>query len=278
MNILASDDLEGRSTGKAGIEKAAVYIENVFKTHNVSPYFTTYKDTLSNFKDGTAYNMIGFVPGNDPALKNEFIVIGAHYDHIGTGEPVNGDTIANGANDNASGTTAVLELAKYFGHARTNKRSLLFVLFSGEEIGLLGSRHLAKKLKAQGLNLYVMVNFEMIGVPMKTSYQAYITGYELSNMASKLNEYSGKEIFGFLPEAKQYQLFKRSDNYPFYLEFKLPCQTISTFDFTNYNYYHHVDDEVSEMDFSHMATVINEMIPALERLAVTSAREITMNE
>ena len=277
MNFLASDELKGRNTGEEGIEKAAVYIERFFKAHNIAPYFSTYKDTLSNFT-GTAYNMVGVIAGNDATLKNEFIIIGAHYDHVGTGKAVNGDTIYNGANDNASGTTAVLELAKHFGHTRTNKRSLLFVLFSAEERGLLGSAHLAKKLKAQNFNLYTVVNFEMIGVPMNSPHTAYITGYEMSNMASKINEYGGKNTIGFLPTAKQYNLFKRSDNYPFYLEFNLPCQTISTFDFTNFDYYHHADDEASQIDFTHMAAIINEMIRPLERMANTPTREIKMNE
>lgn len=277
MDFLASDELEGRATGSAGIKKAASYIETVFKDHNVLPYFSSYKDSLSNYK-GIAYNIVGFLPGNDPALKDEFIVIGAHYDHVGTKNAVNGDSIANGANDNASGTAAVLEMARYFGHAKTNKRSLLFALFSAEEIGLLGSQHLAEKLKSKNFNLYTMVNFEMIGVPMNTSYKAYITGYGMSNMAAKVNEYTGREILGFLPTAKQYQLFQRSDNYPFYTEFGLPCQTICTFDFTNYDYYHHVQDEVSEIDLTHMASIINEMIPALERMANTPDREIKINE
>ncbi|MEM9685696.1 MAG: M20/M25/M40 family metallo-hydrolase [Bacteroidota bacterium] len=277
MNFLASDELEGRNTGEEGIEKAADYIENFFKTHKVSPYFSTYRDSLSNFT-GTAYNIVGVIPGNDATLKNEFIIIGAHYDHIGTGKPVNGDTIANGANDNASGTTAVLELAKHFSHTQTHKRSLMFVLFSAEERGLLGSKHLAKKLKDQNFNLYTVVNFEMIGVPMNTPYKAYITGYEMSNMATKINEYTGKRTIGFLPTAKKYHLFKRSDNYPFYLEFGQPCQTICTFDFTNFDYYHHVDDETSQMDFPHMTAMINEMIPALERMSNTPTQEIKVNE
>ena len=278
MNFLASDALQGRNTGTEGIEKAADYIGDFFKAQGIVPYFSSYKDTLSDFK-GVAYNMVGVLPGNDKKLKDEFIVIGAHYDHVGTAREVNGDTIANGANDNASGTAAVMEIAKYFSHAKSNKRSLLFVLFAAEEIGLLGSKHLAKKLKSREFNLYIMINFEMIGVPMNnTSYKAYITGYEMSNMASKINEYTAKNTLGFLPTAKQYQLFKRSDNYPFYLEFGLPCQTICSFDFTNYSYYHHVDDEVSQMDFTHMADIINELIPALERMATTENKDIKINE
>ncbi|QLE01642.1 M28 family peptidase [Galbibacter sp. BG1] len=276
LSFLASDELKGREAGSEGINAAASYIENIFQQNGVKPYFETYNDTLTNF-EGPTYNIVGMVEGNDPSLKNEFVVIGAHYDHIGSGKPVGDDTIANGANDNASGTTAVIEFAKYFGTKKTNKRSMLFVLFSAEEKGLLGSRHLAKKLKEENFNLYAMVNFEMIGVPMQRETLTYLTGYKESNMAKKMNDYAGEEIVGFLPKAGEYNLFKRSDNYPFYEEFKVPAQTICTFDFTNYDYYHHVDDEKSEMDFEHMANVINKMTPVLEEMANTSEKEIKMN-
>ena len=146
LSFLASDDLEGRDSGSAGIEKASVFLENLLKENGVKPYFKTYRDTLSNF-DKTSYNIVGYIEGNDQKLKNEFVIIGAHYDHIGKISAVNGDDIANGANDNASGSTAVTEVMKYFAQSKSNKRSLLFVFFSAEEKGLLGSKHLAKKLK-----------------------------------------------------------------------------------------------------------------------------------
>ncbi|MEL4308094.1 M28 family metallopeptidase [Joostella sp. CR20] len=276
LSFLASDELKGREAGTDGINSAAAYIENIFQKNGVKSYFESYHDTLTNF-DKPTYNIVGMVEGNDPTLKNEFIVIGAHYDHIGNGKPVAGDEIANGANDNASGTAAVIEFAKYFGTQKTNKRSILFVLFSAEEKGLLGSEHLAEKLKNEDFNLYTMVNFEMIGVPMKRETLTYLTGFKESNMAEKINTYAGKDIVGFLPKAGEYKLFKRSDNYPFYEQFKVPAQTICTFDFENYPYYHHVDDEISEMDFQHMATVVNEMIPVLEKMANTSSKEIKMN-
>ena len=175
LSYLASDELEGRDTGSEGIEKAAVFLEDLMKRSGVKPYFKTYRDTLSNFEK-PAYNIVGFLPGNDPKLKNEFVIIGAHYDHIGRIKAVNGDDIGNGANDNASGSTAVTELIKYFGKNKGNKRSLLFVFFSAEEKGLLGSKHLAKKLHDEKMDLYFMFNFEMIGVPMKrTDMLMYIT-------------------------------------------------------------------------------------------------------
>jgi len=276
MNFLASDQRQGRDTGGEGIAQSAAYIEDIFSKSGVKPYFETYGDTLTNF-DQPAYNVVGWVEGNDPKLKNEFVIIGAHYDHIGQGKPVNGDSLANGANDNASGTSAVIEFAKYFGTHKTNKRSMLFVLFSAEEKGLLGSKHLAKKLKDQGMQLYFMLNYEMIGVPMQREELTYITGYNETTMADVMNAYAGKEVYGFLPKAAEYNLFKRSDNYPFYEEFKVPAQTVCTFDFENYPYYHHVDDEISEMDFNHMATVINTSLPVIEQMTNAKQHEIKFN-
>ncbi|TRZ44273.1 M28 family peptidase [Robertkochia solimangrovi] len=263
LNVLVSDDLKGRKAGEEGIAIAAEYLVSVLEKHDVQPYFESYLDTLDNF-DGTAYNVVGWVEGRDPVLKNEVVIIGAHYDHIGIQEPVEGDSIANGANDNAAGSTAVLEFAKFFGDQSLNRRSVIFAFFSAEEAGLLGSVHLAKKLKEAGVNVYTMVNFEMIGVPMKRDYATYLTGYETSNMAEFMNTTGGSNLVGLLPKAKEYQLFKRSDNYPFYKQFNIPAQTISTFDFENYAYYHHVDDEGDKLDIVHMTALINRMIPVLE--------------
>ncbi len=277
LQYLSSDELEGRETGTKGMENAASYLENFLKLHKVKPYFTSYRDTLANFK-GTAYNIVGFIEGTDPELKKEFLLISAHYDHIGLAKAgVNGDFINNGANDDASGTTAVAELAKYFSSKKSNKRSILFVFFVGEEKGLLGSKHLAKRLKAQDFNLYAQFNIEMIGVPMKKDYLAYITGYDKSNMASKINEYIGKNTIGFLPKEAEYKLFYRSDNYSFFDVFHVPCQSVSTFDFENFQYYHHVSDEFKLMDIPHMTTFIQEMIPAVTQMANSSSREIQMN-
>ena len=278
MNYLASNDLKGRDSGSEGIEMAAKYIENYFRSYRLQPYFETYRDTLSNFKK-PSYNIVGIIEGNDPELKDEFILIGAHYDHIGTIKPENGDFIANGANDNASGTSTVLELARYFGTQKTSKRSLIFALFSAEEKGLLGSKHLAKKLKEEGLNLYTMLNFEMTGVPLKgKDYFMYITGYDMSNLAEVSNKYAKENLVGFLPTAKEFNLYQRSDNYPFHGEFGVPSHTFCTFDFTNFNYYHKVGDEPDLMDFGHMATLVNKTIPVIEGIANAPSQEIKLSE
>lgn len=278
MSFLASDELQGRDSGSEGIAKAASFIEGILQESRVKPYFVSYRDTLSNFNK-VAYNVVGVLEGGDANLKNEYIVLGAHYDHIGIISPEGGDEIANGANDNASGTSMLLELARYFGETRSNKRSIVFAFFSAEEKGLLGSRHLAKRLKGEGLDLYAMLNYEMVGVPMvDKDYLLYLTGYELSNLAEITNKYAGGKIAGFLPKAKGFNLFRRSDNYPFHQEFNVPSQTYSTFDFTNFDHYHKVGDETDKMDYGHMAEIINKMIPVVEGIANAPKKEIKYNE
>lgn len=277
LKTLSSDEMEGRETGTRGIEKAAVFLEDFLKKNNIKPYFKTYRDTLTNFKT-PAFNIVGVIEGTDPELKKEFVVLSAHYDHIGIEKKEQADKINNGANDDASGVTSVGAMAKYFAKTKVNKRSILIVFFAGEEKGLLGSKSLVQKLKDQNFNLYTQINIEMIGVPMKRDYLAYITGFDKSNMAAKINEYTGKNTIGFLPKEAEYQLFYRSDNYSFYDVFKKPCQSISTFDFENFDFYHHVSDEFKVMDIPHITAFTQELLPAVTKISVSPTQEITMTK
>ncbi len=278
MDYLASDELGGRATGSEGIEKAAIFIEDYFKKNNIKPYFESYRDSF-NLNDLVGYNIVGVIEGNDPELKNEYIILGGHYDHIGQGKEVAGDTIANGANDDASGTVAAMEFGRHFARSKSNKRSILITLYSAEEMGLKGSEHLAKRLKGDGIDVYTMINFEMIGVPRDTDQiMAYMSGYNRSNFATTLNKYANEKILGLFPKAEQFKLFYRSDNYPFYEAFKIPAHAISTFDFTNYDYYHHVDDEADQMDYAHMTSFITKMIPALEGMMNSPIKEVVLTE
>ena len=277
-SYLASDELEGRAVATVGIEKAALYIESVFSKNNIKPYFDTYRDTFQ-WSAMDVFNIVGFIEGNDPELKNEVVIIGAHYDHLGVVRRVEDDNIANGANDNATGTAAVLLLAQRLAKNKNNKRSIMVVFFTAEEKGMLGSRHLAKKLKDEGIDLYTMLNFEMLGVPFTDrDYTAFVTGYELSNMSQKINEYANNEnLTGMSEISKQQNLFERSDNIHFYEIFKVPCQTISCSDVSNYDYYHHVDDEVDKLDFEHLTNFTNAMLPVIETICNTPTKEIKLN-
>lgn len=276
LKTLSGDAMQGRESGTDGFNKSADYLADLLKQYEVKPYFKNYRDTLSNFK-GTTFNIVGVIEGNDPVLKNEFVILGAHYDHIGVSEKgIDGDFINNGANDDASGVTAVAELAKYFGANKTNKRTIIIAFFAAEETGLLGSFHLSAKMKKKNVNLYSMLNFEMIGVPMEADHSAYITGFSKSNMAAKINEYAGKKLVGYLPMEFQYQLFMRSDNFPFFKEFNVPCQTVSTFDFKNFEYYHHVKDDFEQMNIPHMTGFIQDILPVVEQMANAETKEIVL--
>ena len=278
VGFLAADNVEGRDTGSHGIEQAALYIEKKLLSYDVTPYFSTYRDSFK-INDLEAYNIVGYLEGIDSILKKEVVLIGAHYDHIGfRARPVTNDTIANGANDNASGTATVLAMAKYFGATKNNKRSIIFALFTAEELGLRGSRHLAERLSTEKLNLYTMINFEMMGVPfLDRDYQVFATGHDLSNMAEVLNKYAGNKLVGKSEEAAKFNLFKRSDNYAFYEQFNIAAQTISSCDLTNFDFYHHVDDESDKLDYEHMASVVNKLLPTLERVINSEVQEIKMN-
>ncbi|MGB2405040.1 MAG: M28 family metallopeptidase [Flavobacteriaceae bacterium] len=278
LNYLASDEMKGRDTGSPEIERAAAYISTHFSENGVQPYFSSYYDTLQNY-DGLAYNVVGLVPSQNKE-SNEFILIGAHFDHIGVMKPLENstDSIGNGANDNATGTTVVMELARYFGANPPQERSLIFALFSAEEKGLRGSKHLAQKLKSEDMNLPLMLNFEMMGIPMNHyDYSTYVTGYNKSNLAELVNEVAQKPLAGFLETAESFNLFRRSDNAPFYDEFGIPAHTFSSFDFTNFDFYHKAGDEPSLMNPEFMTEMTNEFIPVIESFANRSELAVKMN-
>ncbi|NQX86861.1 MAG: M20/M25/M40 family metallo-hydrolase [Flavobacteriaceae bacterium] len=278
VEYLASDDMEGRAVGSKGIDKAANFIEKEFESYGVKPYFKTYRN---EFKVDSldAFNVVGFLPGNDGKLKNELVILGAHYDHIGfNAKSVENDAIANGANDNASGTATVLAMANYFAQTKSNKRSILFALFSAEEVGLKGSSHLANHLRNEKMDMYTMLNFEMLGVPLKDKkYEVFLTGYDKSNLAKKMNDYSNSNSIGDSDIARKQNLFKRSDNYPFYRAMEIPSHTISACDLSNFEYYHHVKDEVSQINFDFLTNIINKLIPAVEKITQTATQEIKLS-
>lgn len=262
--FLASDDLKGRDTGSEGIEKAAAYLSERFQELGIASYKGSYLDNF-DAKGKKAFNVLAMIPGSDKALKDEVVVIGAHYDHIGMLQAVAGDSIANGANDNATGTASVLALATNFKELDFNRRTVVFALFSAEEKGLLGSKHLANRMKEEGMNVVAMLNFEMTGTPMvNRPYIAYLTGHDGSNMAAVFNEANiNRVVTGKLDQAAKFNLFKRSDNYPFFEAFNVPSQTFSTFDFTNFDHYHKVGDDTTKVNTDHMAQLVNAVMPGV---------------
>ncbi|AGC77144.1 peptidase M28-like protein [Nonlabens dokdonensis] len=280
--FLASDDLKGRDTGSEGIEKAAIYISERFQEMGVNPFKGSYMDDFQA-KGTEAFNVVGVITGSDKDMLDEIVVIGAHYDHIGVMQGVQGDSIANGANDNATGTATVLAIAENFKKLEFNRRTVVFALFSAEEKGLIGSKHLAQRMKKEGMNVVAMINFEMTGTPMIDSpFITYVTGHDGSNMAAVFNEANEDvTVTGKLEKAAEFNLFMRSDNYPFFQEFNVPSQTFCTFDFTNFDHYHKVGDETSLVNTGHMANVVDAVMPGVfkvvngEKLKLTPQQPTT---
>lgn len=184
LNYLASDKLEGRRTGEKGATFAAGYVANRFANSKLKAGFVKngkasflepfpYKprnekgEILPDAKEAQAYNVIGILEGTDAVLKNEAIVIGAHYDHLGHGGmgslTANSTEIHFGADDNASGTSALIELARTFAQTKANKRTIIFIAFGGEEEGLLGSKFYVNNPVFPLNKTVAMINMDMIG-------------------------------------------------------------------------------------------------------------------
>ena len=170
-------------------------------------------------------NVAGILPGK--SRPDEYVIFSAHYDHLGIGQPVNGDSVYDGANDDAAGTTAVIIPAKYFKTGNNNERTLIFTAFTAEEEGGFGSQYFSKQLDP--LKVKAMFNIEMIGTQSKWgNNSAYITGYEKSDMRKILQKNLESSSFKFYPDPYPEQtLFCRSDTVTL-ASLGVPAHTIST--------------------------------------------------
>lgn len=198
-------------------------------------------------------NVVGMLPGK--SKKEEYVIFSGHYDHLGIGKPKDGDSIFNGANDDAAGTTAVIMLAKYFSQLKDNERTLVFAAFTAEEIGGLGSQYFSKQYDAA--KVMAMFNIEMIGTESKWgANSAYITGYEKTDMGKILQKNLEGTEFTFYPDPyPEQQLFFRSDNATL-AALGVPAHTISTAKMDAEKYYHNVGDEIGTLNMENMAAII----------------------
>jgi len=199
-------------------------------------------------------NVVGVLPGK--SKKNEYVIFSGHYDHLGGGQPNDkGDSIFNGANDDASGSTAVMMLAKYFGKIKNNERTLVFVTFTAEEIGGFGSQYFSHQFDPA--TVMAMFNIEMIGTESKWgTNSAFITGYEKTDMGKILEKNLTGSKFTFHPDPyPNQQLFYRSDNATLARQ-GVPAHTISTSKMDSEKYYHTQGDEIGTLDMKNMAEII----------------------
>jgi len=294
LTALAHDSLEGRATGEPGSAKAARIIAREMERAGLRPagdsgYFQPLpvvigtrkvgdreftgpmlaesfaaRETIERSRWRPAVNVIGMIPGSDPTLGNEHILVSAHYDHVGIRNPIDGDSIYNGADDDASGVVAVLKTAEQIARGPRPRRTVYFATWTGEEVGGLGARwysdHPARPLSEMAANLQI----EMIGRPDSLAGgpgRAWLTGYERSTMGDMLAA-NGVPIG---PDKRLSQnFFRRSDNYRFAV-LGVVAHTLSTFNL--HSDYHRPSDEVDKIDAVHMAHVIDATVRAVRILA-----------
>jgi hypothetical protein len=267
---LAGDEMKGRKNGSPEMKKAADYIAVSFKQSGLKPYskensyFQEYTFKGRNNTKIEERNVIGILEGSDPVLKNEWIILSAHFDHIGIGKPVNGDSIFNGADDNATGTITVMALARTIGSSPVKpKRSILFVAYSGEEMGKRGSMwfvgHPPIPLDKIKLNL----NFEMEGESATLGKNRYIvTGHQFTNFDELLDTYNKNTKWEVARKYKSPEwIFMGSDNASLAIKrvgdkstLNIPAFTIVTTD--DVSFIHKVTDEPQLMDYENMASLV----------------------
>ena len=205
-----------------------------------------------NFEELKLANVVGMLPGK--AKPDEQVVFSGHYDHLGVGKPVNGDSIYNGANDDASGITSMLLLAQHFAKQKNNARTLLFAAFTAEESGGFGATYFSRQLDPA--QVMAMFNIEMVGTESKWGRNsAYITGFEKSSMGNILQAVLKGSGFNFYPDPyPEQQLFYRSDNATL-ARLGVPAHTISTSKMDVEPHYHKPSDEVGTLDMENLAKV-----------------------
>jgi hypothetical protein len=266
---LAGDEMKGRRNGSPEMKKAAEYIAACFREAGLKPYsdetayFQEYSFKGRNNADISERNVIGMLEGSDPVLRNEWIVLSAHFDHIGMGRPVNGDSIFNGADDNATGTITVMALARTLASSAVRpKRSILFAAYSGEESGMKGSRWMLEHSPVPADHIRLNLNFEMEGETATLGKNRYIlTGFQFTDFDDILDRYNKDKGWEM---ARTYKsppwIFMGSDNAAMAIRregdkaiLNIPAFTLVTTD--SISLIHKVTDEPRFMDYDGMASL-----------------------
>jgi aminopeptidase YwaD len=212
------------------------------------------------------WNALGILRGSDPNLQRTAVLLSAHLDHVGIGPPVNGDDIYNGADDDASGTTAVLELARVLGSGPRPRRTVIFALFGSEETGGQGSTYFLQHPPVPLKQIAVNLEFEMLGRADSavSADTVWLTGWERSNLGPMLAN-RGAKLIGDPHPAQNF--FARSDNYVLAKK-GVVAQTVSSYGM--HSDYHQPSDDVAHINFQHMDAAIGSLLRPVRWLVNSS--------
>lgn len=272
MEFLASDALQGRGSGTHDELVAAVFIASELRQAGVAPLGDqgSYIQNVSGefaFREGKKQwmtrNVIGIIPGRDNRLKEQVILLSAHLDHVGVGKAVNGDNVYNGADDDASGCIAVLQLARALAQARRPRRTVVFVFFGSEETGGQGNRYFLEHPPVPLNHIVANLEFEMIGRPDPAvqPQELWLTGFDRTNLGPELARHGFKLVADPHPAER---FFQRSDNFALARR-GIIAQTVSSYGL--HKDYHQPSDDIARIDFTHMEQAIRSTIRPIKWLA-----------
>lgn len=284
LDFLASDELHGRGSGTRDEHLAALFAASLFQSFGLEPagehgtYIqraplpATFPDRVAQYikhkgldrnQRTDTWNALALLRGSDPETAKDVILLTAHLDHLGLGNPVNGDSIYNGADDDASGTTAVLELARALSRGPKPKRTILFVLFGSEELEGYGNKYFLEHPPVPLSQIVTNLEFEMIGRsdPALSKKTLWLTGYERSNLGPTLAQHGA--AISADPHPSEH-FFQRSDNYELAKK-GIVAQTVSSYGL--HKDYHQPSDEISKIDFDFLIHSIDSMIAPVRWLA-----------
>lgn len=278
LGFLASDVLQGRGSGTRDELIAGTYLASELMSMGLKPggdngsFIQNVSGDFKFFRGETRHwdtrNVIAFLPGRDPKLKDEVILLTAHLDHLGVGKPVNGDEIYNGADDDASGCVAVLQFARALAAGKAPKRTVYFVFFGSEETGGQGDQYFLEHPPVPLKDIVANLEFEMIGRPDSAIKpdELWLTGYERSNLGPELARHGAKLVADPHPDQ---HFFQRSDNFAL-AKRGVIAHTVSSFGL--HKDYHQPSDDLAHIDFNHMEQAISSMIKPLEWLVNSDFR------
>ncbi len=257
------------------------------------PSFVLSDDKVVTFEIGTAVahektqNVVGILEGSDPQLRNEYVAIGAHYDHVGTGNPIGGDSIYNGADDDGSGTVGMIAIAEALSNGPPLSRSVLFVWHAGEEKGLLGSKYFTEFPTVPLKNVVTQLNIDMIGrskaagdtdpanKDLSSPDEVYVIGSRaMSTTLGELSEEVNRSYhqlklnYRYDDPLDPNRFFFRSDHYN-YAQRGVP---IALFFDGVHRDYHKVSDSIEKIDFEKMSKVVRTVCATAIELATMPQR------
>ena len=260
LRILSSDSLEGRKTDSEGNKKARAYIIENLKKIGIASFGQSYEQSFP-VGTGQGVNIVSFIPGK----KKETIVVSAHYDHLG----VRNNTIYNGADDNASGVSALLAMAEYF-KKNTPQHNLLFVFFDAEEMGLKGSAHFVEALDLQKEKIILNINLDMVSRSEKKELYACGTYHnpQLKTILSKMKTPDGITLlFGHDdPATGKDDWTRQSDQFHFYQK-KIPFIYFGVEDHPDY---HKSGDDFEKIDANFYSSSVETILRAVKTLDASS--------